>query len=68
MSGITDAVMGLEADWPAWQIWVVPRTTGGILWCARRWAGGDDASHTLNAGSPQDLAQMITAQGEGFLP
>ena len=69
MSGITDAVTALEAAWPAWQIWAVPRVTGGTLWCARPWAGGDDATHTLNAGSPGELAAMIAAaQGEGFMP
>ncbi len=69
MSGITDAVTALEAAHPGWQVWAVTRVTGGTVWCARPWAGGDDATHTLNAASPGDLAAKIeAAQAQGFLP
>jgi hypothetical protein len=49
-------VAKLEADWPGWQVWYVPRAVGGTIWCARRW---DDESHVLNAGSPDELADML---------
>jgi hypothetical protein len=34
---IDEIVAALEADWPHWQIWTVPRAIGGTIWCARRW-------------------------------
>jgi hypothetical protein len=32
-------VAQLEASWPKWQVWYVPRAVGGTIWCARRWDG-----------------------------
>ena len=53
----TDEIVAeLEAEWPLWQIWVVPRAVGGTIWCARRW---DDERHVLNAASPDELADML---------
>jgi hypothetical protein len=55
---IDEIVTRLEADWARWQVWVVPRTIGGIIWCARRW---DDESQALNAGSARELRQQLEA-------
>jgi hypothetical protein len=46
------AVAELEADWPSWQVWTVPRVVGGALWCARRW---DGTGETLKARSADEL-------------
>ena len=53
-------VVQLEADWPGWHAWYVPRPVGGMTWCARRW---DDEEHVLNAGSPDELAEYLAAEG-----
>ena len=53
------AITRLEADWPAWQIWVVNRYIGGPVWCARRW---DGSGSTLNGGSPEELAEYLGEQ------
>jgi hypothetical protein len=51
-----EIVAALEKDWPKWQILVVYKAVGGIIWCARRW---DDEHHVLNAASPDELADML---------
>jgi hypothetical protein len=50
------AVAALEASWPGWQIWVVHRVYGGLVWCVRRF---DVPGDVLNAGSPRELARML---------
>lgn len=49
----------LEADWPRWQIWIVPGIYRDPTWCARR---HDDYKRVLNAGSPGELAEMLEAE------
>jgi len=49
-------VVRLEADWPRWHIWAVPRAVGGTIWCARRW---DDEKQVLNAASPDELVELL---------
>jgi hypothetical protein len=49
-------VKQLEADWPGWKVWYVPRALGGMIWCARR---RDDERHVLNADSSEELIAMI---------
>ena len=51
-----EAVAKLEADWPDWQIWTVPRAIGGTIWCAKRW---DDTGQVLNAASAGELAEYL---------
>ena len=63
MENPTDAaVTRLEAEHPAWQIWVVHRAYGGPVWCARRW---DGTGQTLNAHSADELAEYLAAEGTG---
>ncbi len=32
-----DAIVAdLEATWPGWKAWYVPKAVGGMIWCARR--------------------------------
>ena len=53
----TDEIVArLEADWPRWQIWTVPRAVGGTIWCARRW---DDEKRVLNASSADELVEQL---------
>ena len=51
-----EIVARLEADWPDWQIWTVPRAIGGTIWCAKRW---DDTGQVLNAASAGELAEYL---------
>jgi len=57
------ALAQLQADWPRWQIWVVPGVAGGPpTWCARRHADRDAVpARVLNAGSAEHLAEYIAA-------
>ena len=53
----TDEIVArLEADWPDWQIWTVPKAIGGTIWCARRW---DGTGQVLNAASAGELAEYL---------
>ena len=53
----TDEIVArLEADWPNWQIWTVPKAIGGTIWCARRW---DGTGQVLNAASADELAEYL---------
>ena len=54
-----EVVAKLEADWPDWQIWTVPRAVGGTLWCARR---RDNGKRVLNARGPDELVERIKAE------
>ncbi len=58
MQNPTDEIVArLEAGHPDWQVWYVPRATGGgMTWCARRRDGG---GQPLNAASPELLARML---------
>jgi hypothetical protein len=59
MGNCTDEIVArLEADWPDWQIWTVPRAIGGTIWCARRW---DGTGKVLNAASADELAEYLEA-------
>jgi hypothetical protein len=58
---ISQIVSKLEAEWPSWQIWYVPKAIGGMIWCARRWG---DETHVLNADSPDGLAELLEAEAE----
>ncbi len=49
-------VAQLEADWPNWQVWYVPRAVGGMTWCARRW---DGSGQVLNEASPEALVERL---------
>jgi hypothetical protein len=51
-----EIIKRLEADWPRWQIWVVPVYIGPDTWCARRWDGGKPV---LNADSPDELVEYL---------
>lgn len=55
-------IAALEADWPNWQVWVVGRTVGGPVWCARRWDGAGDV---LNAASADELADLLEEAASG---
>ena len=56
----TDEIVArLEAEHPAWQIWVVRRVVGGPVWCARRW---DDEKRVLNADSADELTEKLAAE------
>jgi hypothetical protein len=53
-------VVQLEADWPDWHVWWVPRATDGRLtWCAHR---RGDERHVIHAGSPAELAWAIECE------
>jgi hypothetical protein len=54
-------VAALQADWPSWQIWYVPKAIGGMIWCSRRW---DDKKRVLNADSADGLAELLAAEAE----
>jgi hypothetical protein len=58
---ISQIVARLDAEWPNWQIWYVPKAIGGMIWCARRW---DDEKHVLNTDSPDGLAELLAAEAE----
>jgi hypothetical protein len=49
-------VARLEADWPDYQVWYVPKAIGGITWCARRW---DETADVISADSPEDLEALL---------
>jgi len=54
------ALAQLQADWPRWQIWVVPRVVSGPVWCARRHEDRDAVpARVLNAGSAAELAEYL---------
>lgn len=64
MAHATDKIVAeLEREWPHWQVWCVHRYIGGTTWHARRW-GETDGRKTLNAGSPDELAEAITGDIE----
>lgn len=44
----------LEARFPGWKIWYVPRSAGSTTWCAQ-------PEPLLNCGTPQELEEEITA-------
>jgi hypothetical protein len=51
-----EIVAALEADWPDWQIWTVPKAIGGTIWRARRW---DGTGKVLNAAGADELAEYL---------
>jgi hypothetical protein len=54
-----EVVAKLEADWPDWQFWTVPRAVGGTLWCARR---RDDEKRVLHARGPDELVDRLKTE------
>lgn len=58
MTFADEAVITLERDWPAWQIWYVPTVVGPWTWSARRWDDAD-ASHTVIAHSAAALVALL---------
>jgi hypothetical protein len=54
-----EALARLRADWPQWQLWVVYRAIGGLVWCARRW---DGTGPVLNEDSAGELAEALEAE------
>ena len=69
MENPTDEIITqLEADWPNWQIWVVPGYIGPDTWCARRWDEADAVpARVINANSPDELVEAledVTGDGE----
>ena len=54
-----EVVAKLEADWPDWQFWTVPRAIGGTLWCARR---RGDEKRVLHAPGPDELVERLKAE------
>ena len=56
----SEALAKLEAGWPEWKIWWVPRAIDGHLsWHAHR---RDDERHVLDAGSAIDLEARLAEQ------
>jgi hypothetical protein len=53
----------IEAAWPAWHVWYVPRAVGKpvVTFHAHRW--GDDR-HLVHASSPDELAAAIKREQE----
>lgn len=51
-----EALAALRAQWPAWELWIVPLAAGGELWCGRR---RDDHKRVLNGHSPAELAEYL---------
>ena len=43
----------LEEQFPGWHIWFVPRSAGGVAWCAQPWP-------LINTRSTEHLAAEIT--------
>jgi hypothetical protein len=56
-----EALAELEAAWPKWQVWWVPRATGRpvITWHARR---RDDERHVIHADSADELDDLLEEQ------
>jgi hypothetical protein len=52
-------VARLEADWPSWHVWAVPKAVGGYTWCAHR---RDDEKRVLNAGTPGELEERLAGE------
>lgn len=51
------ALARLQADWPDWEIWLVPAAIGRTWWCARL---KTDPSRVLNARSgASSLAEQL---------
>ena len=51
----------LERQFPAWEIWYVPREPDSATWCAR-------PQMLIKAGSPEDLAAAIQAAHGPVIP
>lgn len=60
-NGTAETLTRLEAEWPDWQIWTVPRAIGGTIWCARRRDGAGDTLNTFSAG---ELADSLRARAD----
>jgi hypothetical protein len=60
-NAIGEAAERLQAEHPAWQIWVVYRAVGGVVWCARR---RDGEGKVINEDSPTALGAAIGEAGQ----
>jgi hypothetical protein len=49
----------LQAYYPTYEIWYVPRALGGMIWCARR---DPKDTHPITADKPSELAKAIDAE------
>jgi len=50
----------MQADWPRWEVWIVPCAVGGPVWCARRHEDRDAVpARVLNADSAEHLAEYL---------
>ena len=54
--------LGFRANYPVWDIWLLPRYPVGETWCARP-KGSPIA--TINTDSPEHLIEMIREQERG---
>jgi hypothetical protein len=61
MNEAEQTVAWLEANRPAYQVWIVRRATQPAVWCARRW---DETGDVLRADSADELAGLIDQAGE----
>lgn len=60
---IRAAIVQLEREHPAWQVWVVPVVVGPDAWCARPW-GSEDAAQVINENSPEDLGRALAEEDQ----
>ena len=65
MNATDEIIIGLEARWPRWQVWVVRRVVGPPTWCARTW---DDYSRVLNASSADELERYLKEADSQLAP
>ena len=62
MNSLDETVTRLEADWPDYQIWYVPRAVGGgPTWHARRWDA--NTMEVIHADSAAELEQLLAGEG-----
>lgn len=58
MNSFDETVARLEADWPEYQVWYVPRAVGGgPTWHARRW--DSETKDVIHADSANELQQLL---------
>ena len=58
-----EKIAELERDWPNYQVWVVNRTHGGPVWCAKRW-DWQPGQPVLNEDSAEHFADALAEQAE----
>ncbi|HEY3036467.1 MAG TPA: hypothetical protein VGJ54_17650 [Streptosporangiaceae bacterium] len=60
--GNDETIKRLEAAHPGWHVWVIHRTVGGPLWCARR---EGEATASLHPEDAEDLSARIKRAERG---